>query len=91
MVQYPGYSGEQLIEVMSNDKLLPSCPICGSRVTLSALVDSDKPGFPDDPEFWGAPGDRAIKCQAGAWLHFRAGKEQRLAYLRKLALKPGVR
>jgi hypothetical protein len=88
MATYRGCSGLSVIELMSSDKMMPSCPICGSRVKMSALVESDKPGFPDDPQFWGEPGNRAIKCQKGAWLHFRVGKEQRLAYLRRLATRP---
>ena len=61
---------------------VPVCPICGEKVTKFMVTDSDKPGQPEEPGFWGVD-DRAIIHQEGAWCHFRVGKDRgRLAYLR---------
>ena len=72
---------------------VPSCPLCGAVITMSAVWDSDRPGAPDAPAFWGAPGRRFIKCLDGAWCHFvvmddQGGRVDRIAYLKGRA-RPG--
>lgn len=66
---------------------VPHCPLCGAAITLSAVWDSDKPGEPQEPAFWGMPGRRFIKCLDGAWCHFQVADDQgqrvdRIAYLK---------
>ena len=75
---------------MDNKKLpkVPSCPMCGERVTLFAMWESDTIGEPDIPSFWGEKGvdERAVLHQSGAWVHFRVnGDRGRLAYLKHRA------
>lgn len=72
---------------------VPSCPLCGAAITLSAVFDSDTPGQPEAPAFWGLPGRRFIKCMEGAWVHFQVADDQgqrtdRIAYLKGRA-RPG--
>lgn len=56
--------------------MVPTCPICQTAVSLFALWDSAQPGEPPAPAFWGRPGQRAIRCQAGPgvilWLRLTA-------------------
>lgn len=60
------------------------CPVCGHEIHESRVMDTDKPGYPEN-EFWGVAGNRWIKCQSGAHFHFRAGRFHRYAYLKRKA------
>ena len=56
------------------------CPHCGKRANGAAIVAA----FNSPPEwhFWGETGNRGILCQAENFVHFRAGRDNRLAWIR---------
>ncbi len=66
------------------------CPKCGVRIWMLALwEDSDKPGEPDEPGFWGGPNDKRVivkSCysKGSHVVHFKVNGQDRLAYLAKL-------
>lgn len=70
---------------------VPTCPICGHKISLARKAKGDKPGQPSSL-FWGEPGTRFKLCHMGAWFHFvviKDGKQlHRLAYLAGAAEPP---
>ena len=75
----------------SDSPRVPSCPMCGEKITMFAMWESDVVGVPDAPKFWGDKDKdaRAILHSEGAWVHFRVnGDRGRLAYLALRARKP---
>lgn len=54
------------------------CPDCGQRCAVQATVT--KWLEPAGWDFYGQAGDRAIKCQGAHFVHFRAGRQDRLAW-----------
>jgi len=72
---------------------VPSCPICGQKISLAMKVDSDMPGQPSDL-FWGPKASRRRICSQGAWFHFEVMNKgqliQRVAYLMKKAEPPAA-
>lgn len=48
--------------------VVPTCPICGKPISLSAV--SETMDF-NGSGFWGDPGFRSIVCTAGAHMHFQ--------------------
>ena len=72
---------------------IPSCPLCGARVDLAAVVEADEPGR-GAQWFWGMAGQRWIVCpRQGAWVHIAVGQRgrgvmHRLAYLAPHARPP---
>jgi hypothetical protein len=65
------------------------CPKCGVRIRSLALWDSDKPGEPSEPGFWGGPNDKRVivkSCYSkdSHVVHFKVNDQDRMAYLKKL-------
>lgn len=79
-------------EEINNQQEIPAfvvCPKCGVRIRMLALWDSDKPGEPDEPGFWGGPNDKRVivkSCysKGSHVVHFKVNGQDRLAYLAKL-------
>ncbi len=70
---------------------VPRCPICGKRITMFAIWESERTGVPDAPGFWGDEDkdERAELHSKGAWVHFRVNNDRgRLAYLAQRVRKP---
>jgi len=54
---------------------------------MIAVWDSDKPGEPDEPKFWGNEKQKRVimkgcYTKTGPFVHFRVNGQHRLAYLK---------
>lgn len=65
--------------------IVDRCPVCGQKVDFVRAIDTDRPGLPENPAFWGQPGERFVKCREGAHFHFRVNGSHRYAYLKRVA------
>lgn len=69
------------------ESMVTNCPKCKTRLAATAIVDA----FCEPPNwaFWGQEGQRGIRCQSPAYVHFRVtvnGREQhRLAIIKAQA------
>jgi hypothetical protein len=61
------------------------CPLCGEVLDVSREIDTDRPGLPENPAFWGISGERFAICHDGAHFHFRVNGSHRYAYLKRVA------
>ena len=59
------------------------CPKCGKRADGAAIVDAwNSPA--EWTAFYGEKGNRGILCKGDGFVHFRAGRDRRIAWIRKI-------
>jgi hypothetical protein len=56
------------------------CPECGKRADGAAIVDAWN--SPAEWLFWGEKGNRGVLCEGDGFVHFRAGRSKRIAWIR---------
>ena len=57
------------------------CPNCGTRCASQATVSEWLQ--PEGWHFYGEAGNRGIKCQGKHFVHFRAGEQNRIAWVKR--------